>query len=99
MYENGYGLQLEKTGNGESYEVYSSLEEAKRAAEEEWGIDISNSKKEVSLGTGEAHGKTWFVVASEDIFTNCTVADLDDWENWYEEDLKTFLKRMGKFTK
>ena len=86
MYENGYGLWLEESGNGERYEVYSSLEKAKRAAAEEWGIDISNQKEDVSLGIGEAHGKNWFVVAPEDVFINCTVADLDNWENWYEED-------------
>lgn len=86
MYENKYGLWLEKTGNGESYKAYSSLEEARRAAEEEWEIDISNSKKSVSLGIGEAHGETWFVVAPEDVFTNCSVADLDNWVDWYQEE-------------
>lgn len=86
MYENGYGVFLQYTSSYESYEAYSSLEEAKEVARDERGIDISNPETRVSLGVGEHGGQNWFVVAPDGIFMDCTVAELDDWEDWYQED-------------
>lgn len=77
---------LQYTSSYESYEAYSSLEEAKEVARDERGIDISNPETRVSLGVGEHGGQNWFVVAPDGIFMDCTVAELDDWEDWYQED-------------
>lgn len=80
MYINGYGTWLEGDNN-----VAKGYKSIKEALENFKGKE--NKEGYISLGVGkDKKGNYWFSIDDAYIFTNCTMNDLDNWEDWYLEE-------------
>lgn len=71
--------------NGNKKRAYLSIGEALGE------LDLSDEEyyagRPLSLGVGrDEEGIVWFAVGKENVFTNCCLADLFDWRNWFEEE-------------
>ena len=71
--------------NGEMEKAYRTIEEAIEATEFE--EEELNNEKYISVGIGiDAEGTRWYAVGSENEFTNCNYADLDNVDEWFESE-------------
>ena len=71
--------------NGEMEKAYRTIEEAIEATEFE--EEELNNEKYISVGIGiDAEGNRWYAVGSENEFTNCNYADLDNVGEWFESE-------------
>ena len=71
--------------NGEMEKSYRTIEEAIEATEFE--KEELNNEKYISVGVGiDSEGQRWYAVGSENEFTNCNYADLDNVDEWFESE-------------
>jgi hypothetical protein len=77
-------MRLTKMNYGTA-KAYRTLEEAIEATEFE--KEELNNEKCISVGIGiDSDGNRWYAVGSENEFTDCNYADLDNVDEWFESE-------------